>query len=325
MFVQAEVDNEEESQGAITFSTAPDWFEFGKEGILVEGEGSKKAETHLMAGFKRTVPAGGSLKLTQVFSSSFGEAEAHALADEAEAAIRPKIAIMSPASGMTVGQSSIPVSGSVTAGGNGTPEAVTINGQSVPVAANGGWSATVPLAPGQNTITASTSDPGGIGASAQIAIAYQPPSTTSLPPEQALASPSPPPAPPPSPAAAAATIAKSGFNGKYVWLRLACNLESPCTGKASVSAKLKVTINSKKGAHRKTRIEHMTVASGNFSISPRNTATIKLKMTNSAKALVARLGKLFTTVRVTLNQPGSHTPLTAFLTIRKPGAKHSKH
>ncbi len=317
-------ENEEGAQGAITFSTPPDGLEFGTEGIPLEGEESP-AGTHLLARFVRTVPAGGSLKLTQTFSWAFAKAEAQTLAGEAEAAMRPKIAIMSPASGMTVGQSSIPVSGSVTGGGNGMPEAVTINGESVPVAPNGGWSATVPLAAGQNTITASTTDPGGIGASAQIAIAYQPPST-SLPPEPALTSLSPQPPPSGPPAKAAATIAKSGFNGKYVWLRLACNLESPCTGKASVSAKLKVTIKSKKGAHPKTRIEHTTVASGNFSILPRDTATIKLKMTNSAKALVARLGKLFTTVRVTLNQPGSsHTPVTAFLIIRKPPAKHSKH
>jgi hypothetical protein len=312
-------------QGAITFSTPPDRFEFGEAGILAESA-EFPAKRHLMAEFTRTVPARGrSLKLTQIFSWAFKQADAHTMASEAEAAIRPKVAIMSPASGMTVGQASMPVSGTVTAGGNGMPEAVDINGVTVPVADNGGWSATVALNAGENTITASTTDPGGIGASAQIAIAYQPP-VTSLPTQPALAASPSPPAPPGPPAKAAATIAKSGFNAKYVWLRLACQLELPCTGKASDTAKLKVTIKSKKGAHPVTRIEHMTVASGNFSISAGNTATIKLKMTNSAKALVARLGKLFTTVRVTLDQPGnSHTPVTAFLIIRKPPAKHNRH
>jgi hypothetical protein len=326
VFVQYEVGNQEEPQGAITFSTAPDWFEFGNEGILVEGEGSKKAETHLWAGFARTVPAGGSLTMTQVFSWALNEpgeekeAAAHTLAAEAEAALKPKIAIMSPATGMTVGQPSVAVSGNVTAGGNGMPQTVTINGESVPVAANGGWSATVPLASGQNTITASTTDPGGVGASAQIAVAYQPP-VLPQPPASSLA-----PTPPAAPAKAAATIAKSGFTGKNVWLTVSCHRELACTGKASVTAKLKVTSKGKRTGHRMTRIEHINVGAGNFSISPGATETIRLKLTSSAKALVARLGKLFTMVRVTLNQPGnSHTQMTAFLVIRKVPAKHGRH
>ena len=177
---------------------------------------------------------------------------------------------------------------------------------------------------GQNTITASTTDPGGIRASAQITVAYQPPAT-SPPAEPALAS-SPSPPPPVSPTEAAATIAKSGFNGRFVWLRLTCHPGLTCAGRASDTAKLRVTVKGKRGGHRRTRIEQLTVATGGFSISPGATATIKLKMTNSAKALVARLGKLFTTLRVTLNQPGnSHTPVTASLVIRKPPARHNRH
>jgi hypothetical protein len=301
--------------GAITFSSPPNGLEFVEKGIF--------GSTHLTASFQRTVPACQPLAMTQVFSWAFTNAEAQTLA----ATPTLTAAIAAPAGGATVSTSTVTVSGTVTAGRNGLPAAISVNCQSVPVEGGGAWSAVVPLAVGANTITATTTDPSGASTSAQIAVTYAPPAA--------------PPAPPPpvtSPAVASptagaggavvkasATITKSSYNGHEVLLTIACSAAgAACSGKATVTAKVTVTVKDKSG-HRKTRTEKITVAAGNFSIAPGHSETIKLKLTRTAAKELARLGKLAATITATLSQANkTSTAVTAHLTLHKATAKKKK-
>jgi hypothetical protein len=69
------------AQGAITFSSAPNRLAFATTGAF--------GKTHLTASFERSVPAGGSATLAQVFSWAFTKAQAQTLAKEAEGELKP--------------------------------------------------------------------------------------------------------------------------------------------------------------------------------------------------------------------------------------------
>ena len=124
---------------------------------------------------------------------------------------------------------------------------------------------------------------------------------------------------------ASATITKSSYNGHEVLLTIACSAAgAACSGKASVTAKVAVTVKGKSG-HHTTHTEKIAVAAGNFSIAAGHSETIKLKLTRTAAKELARLGKLAATITASVNQAdGTRTAITAHLTLHKAKAKKKK-
>ncbi len=84
--------------------------------------------------------------------------------------VAPSIVIGSPADGQKVGTQTVTVSGA--ASDNLKLASVTVGGSSVGVSASGGWSTSVTLQPGPNTITATAVDGSGNTSSASITVIF---------------------------------------------------------------------------------------------------------------------------------------------------------
>lgn len=261
-------------RGAITLSAPP-------SGVFFEASGGSSFDL----AYRATVPAGGSWMTTQAFSTAFTNAGVTTLATGAAAAMMPSIAIGAPKSGATVTSEPATVSGTVTAGGNGRPSSVVVNGVSTPVNSSGGFSTKVPLAPGANTITASAIDTGGLTAGATAHVTYA--------------------APPPS---SSARIKKISAKGKDLLVTIACS-SATCTGNAGAVAKLtKVT---GKGKHRHRTTSQMTVASGKLSVPAAATKTISLKLSSATRRALSAHKRLSGVLTLTLKEPsGARSSLT---------------
>jgi hypothetical protein len=157
-----------EAAGAITFSTPPSGFTFVNNAEFQEHQVVQ-------------VPATGSTSLTYIYSSAFTVAQTQALALAAQDRLQPlAVSVTAPANGATTTASPVTITGTATAGsGIGS---LVVGGQTVPVEANGTWSADVPLNPGSNTIGILATDAAGNAAQGQLTVAYQPPA----PPPQPL-------------------------------------------------------------------------------------------------------------------------------------------
>jgi hypothetical protein len=145
--------------GAMTYLTQPDraFFNYGSNEFALQ--------------YRRTVPAGGSVSITHVFSVANDMAQVKALAAQAEdAAQPPSVSIDSPATGSTVGSDSVTVIGK--AADNSGSVALKVNGIPTPVSPDGTWSQRVPLSAGGNTVTAVGTDPSGNSAQASETLNY---------------------------------------------------------------------------------------------------------------------------------------------------------
>ena len=150
-----------EAVGAITFGSAPSEFRFVS---------NNEFEEHNVI----VVPAGGSASLTYVYSVGYSVADVDQLALAAQDRFQPpSVVIGSPAGGTTASIASTTLSGIVSAGSG--IKSLAVDGQLVPIAPNGTWSAEVSLSSGMNTITAVATDGAGATAQAQVAVAYNPP------------------------------------------------------------------------------------------------------------------------------------------------------
>lgn len=150
-----------ESIGAITFSSAPSGFRFAGE-----NEFEERQVLH--------VPAGGSTRLTYIYSTGYSVADVQALALAAQDRIAsPEIAITSPANGASVSTPTATVAG--LAGAGSGIASLAVAGRPVAVGAGGAWSTQVPLNPGANTITAVATDGAGATVQAQVTVLYHPP------------------------------------------------------------------------------------------------------------------------------------------------------
>jgi hypothetical protein len=169
---------------ALTFSRPPAGFRFVNSGVTPAPPSpapSYELEEHQVL----QIPAGGSTTLRYVYSAAGSAADVSALALAAQDQIQPPaLSIASPADGTTVTVPTVTLAGATSAGSG--IKSLTIAGQTVPIASDGSWSATVPLNPGANTITALATDGAGVTMQDQETVVYQPP----------------PPPPPPAPAAA---------------------------------------------------------------------------------------------------------------------------
>jgi hypothetical protein len=126
--------------------------------------------------FAGTVPAGGTQTISQYYAmgESQTEIDASATAQRDELA-GPSVAITSPADGATV--SSTPTTVTGTATDNVGVASLTVNGAPVTVAADGSWSAPVPLNAGANTIIAVVADAAGNTDTAKRSVTYAKPSS----------------------------------------------------------------------------------------------------------------------------------------------------
>jgi len=160
-----------EAAGAITFGAAPSGFVFAANNDF--------EERHVL-----TVPAGGSASLTYIYSVGYSVADVQARALAAQDYFQgPALAITSPATGTTVSNPTLTLSGTVTSGSG--IASLSVGGNSVSVGPGGAWSTQVTLSPGTSTITAQAIDGAGESAQAQVAVVYTPPATpmySSLPP-----------------------------------------------------------------------------------------------------------------------------------------------
>ncbi len=298
LFVKEELHQEEGNEalgeGAITMSAPPAEIKFGKD--------SGEFELHYL----RTVPAGGSVRIGQAFSTAFSISEVHADALRAQAELSPTLSIASPAAGATLTTPTATATGTVTAGGNDLPSTVSVNGRIVPVAPNGAWTAQVPLAVGANTITATTMDEFGLSASSQTTLNYVPTRPAAVVP-------------------AAASITKTSYKRPDLLITISCHAGGgACAGSFSAIAREKLKSRSRKGK-KKTKIKQITVAFGHFSIPAGQTETIKLKISSAAAALLKRLGSLPATITLSLEQAGNtHTTITKRFTL-KPKSKSKSH
>jgi Glucodextranase, domain B len=159
--------SESAPQGSVTFSNPPDRV------IVISGTdnaitNSSWFELH----YSRTVPAAGSVALGFTYSTAFLAAEVASDAVPAAAGFEPSVAIASPGTGTATSQPQAVVAGTAT-DANGL-SSLTVAGQPVAVGPSGAWTATVPLTPGANTITAIATNVFGHTAQAQTTVTYTP-------------------------------------------------------------------------------------------------------------------------------------------------------
>ena len=157
-----------EAAGAITFGAAPSAFHFVS---------NNEFEEHNVL----VVPARGSASLTYIYSVGYSVADVAALALQAQDRLDPPSVVIGPlAGGTTVAAPSTTLSG-VASAGSGI-SSLAVDGQTIPVAPSGTWTAQVPLSPGTNMLTAVATDRAGANAQAQVAVVYNPPQSPHPPP-----------------------------------------------------------------------------------------------------------------------------------------------
>jgi hypothetical protein len=155
--------------GAFTYTTQPDRMFFNN------GYGGYYGDFVLQ--YRRTVPAGGSVSITHVYTQAADMDHVKALAKQAENALQPPaVAIDSPANGSTTSSETTTVIGRAS-DDSGTPS-LKVNGVPTPVQPDGTWSQQLKLSPGANTITAVASDSAGNTAQASETVSYSPAGST---------------------------------------------------------------------------------------------------------------------------------------------------
>jgi hypothetical protein len=147
-----------EAPGAVTYTTQPD--------RLFWNAGSGGSYGEFVLGYKRTIPAGGSVSITHVLSQAADMVHVRALAAQAEdKAAGPSVAITSPANGASLSGGSVVVTG--TASDNIGVTSLKVNGVPTSVNPDGTWSQRIDLPSGGQTITAVAADGAGNTAQAQ--------------------------------------------------------------------------------------------------------------------------------------------------------------
>jgi hypothetical protein len=122
------------------------------------------ADRGVILRYHRTIAPAGSFRITFGTATTLAQGDADALAAEMIAATKPTIAITAPADGATTGPDTATVTGTAT--DDGGPPAIDVNGVAASVAGDGSWSATVPVPADPTTITATATDADGNTASA---------------------------------------------------------------------------------------------------------------------------------------------------------------
>lgn len=126
--------------------------------------------------YSRAVPKNGAAGFGFAIETGFTVNAVNALANGAQRALTPHLAITAPHNGATVSSATTTVKGKVTNAVNGLPTTVTVasgtKSKTVPVKADGTFSAGLALAAGKHTITVKGTDPAGGKLSATTKITH---------------------------------------------------------------------------------------------------------------------------------------------------------
>lgn len=155
-------DSFDHPQGAVTSSPAPSEVRF---------DGNDTTSWELA--FARVVPAGGAIAITQDLLMGQTEAEVKTLAAKSEDRLgKPTVSIDSPDNNATVTTSTVKVTGKAA---DSRSLSLKVNGNAVPVGADGTWSMDMALQPGVNQVTAVASDGAGNEARTVRSFLFTPP------------------------------------------------------------------------------------------------------------------------------------------------------
>jgi hypothetical protein len=289
--------SEEAAQGAVTYSNPPE----GETIIGTTNNASRYSWVDLH--YRRTVPAGGSTSLGFTYSNAFLLSELSSDAATAQASYRPSVAIGAPASGTSSAAAATTVSGTVS-DANGVA-ALSVNGKAVPVAANGAWSASVPLTPGANTITATATNVFGNSAQAQISITYAPPAIVT----------------------ALSLKGKPASTSRGVSFVVSCQAPAgqTCRGIAQLTSTERLRGHRVTGLSARARTRRVTVGRVAFAVAAGKSAKVLVRLNRTGRALLSRFHSLPLTLSVTLtNGPGgkSHTLARKKLLIKQHRKRH---
>jgi hypothetical protein len=124
----------------------------------------------MLLDYQRTVPAGGSMSITQTYMVAPNQASLDKMVNAVlDSVNKPTVSITSPANNTVTSASSVQVSGKASANEGLT---LKVNGAAVPVNSDGTWSTSVSLNNGKNTIKAVASDGSGNTAQATDTVYY---------------------------------------------------------------------------------------------------------------------------------------------------------
>lgn len=119
----------------------------------------------VVLGYSRSIKAHGTARFSQALSTTFTAGALKPLTKAAEAALRPALTIVHPATSASVKHASITVSGNVSDVANGQPATVKLSDGShhatATVSKSGHWSATLHIPTGSSHIHARAVDPAG--------------------------------------------------------------------------------------------------------------------------------------------------------------------
>ena len=270
--------------------------------VLTKSEPGTGNQATIELPYSLAVPAGGSSQvLRSAYAQGFTQAEVTSLAESAVASYAPTVAITAPANGAVVSTPAVTVTG--TAADGVAVSSVNVNGTAATLAPNGTWSASVPLKPGPNTLTATATDQSGITASASVGVTYNPP------------------APPP---AKAFVSSLSGRNGSL-------SFAVACVGSAGQSCRVEVVATTtEKLRHGRVsaltaRTRKVIVAKTTLTLSAGQHVTVTTTLNRAGRALLARFRRLPVRVTAVLTGPAGRTAvLTAKVTVT-PKPRHKRH
>ena len=278
-------------QGAIAYDRSPS----GPLNVTTPTS-ADEGETVYEAPYKFLLPAGGTSVLRMTHAQGFALPEVKAQAEAAIAGFAPTISIAAPANGAKLETESPAVAVSGSATDTGALASLTVNGAAVTVGADGGWSTSVPLKTGANTIKATATDQAGLTKSATVSVTYK------IPP------------------------GKAALKGKVSVTKGKVTFSLKCTGAAGSKCSVKDTLSTierRKGSKilgllARVKKRTVTVASGAQSIDAGKTMKVTLKLNATGRALLKRFHKLPAHLTVTVAaKPKAKTVISKSLTIKK--------
>ena len=300
----SEAGNGENPQGAIVWDAAP------SEPIKViigTNEGGPPG-TDLGMQYNRTVPAGGATPTLRIgYAQSFSMTETRAFAQSLLASFNPTVSIASPANGATIVSTAASTTVTGTAGDGVAVSSVTVNGVAATIGTGGAWSATVPLSPGSNTITAVATNQSGLSSSASAGVTFKF-----------------------APAVAKQVGSASGAKGK-VTFKVSCTgaAGETCTVHAALTTVEKLRGSHLLGIAARGRRHNRTITVGAITlvIPAGQSVSVTVGLNSTGRKLLARFHKLPVHLLATLEPEAHHltTVISQNLTIKPARRRHKHH
>ncbi len=291
-----ETGEEIQPQGAVVYDRTP-----GTPIPIPYGSSEDGDESAFELPYSLSVPAGGEAAVRLAFIQSFSLPEVKSLAASTVAAFKPTITIGAPATGSSTSSPSASVSGTV--GDSGAIASVTVNGQAATVTGST-WSATVPLTPGANAITATATDDAGLTATAGETVTYT-----------VAEKPAPP---------KASKLSAPKTNGEKVTVALAC------TGPTGTSCKVQLSLATVEHlSHGKLKslsasTRKLILATVTVTIAAGGHETVTIKLGATGRKLLARFHKLPVQLTVMALGAPNTTVVAQALTLKQPPKKHKR-